>query len=688
MAWESWAEGNFGYETKKVVVQPQPLELNEEGDIVIQNTNIRPIMENGVIKKSINKTGWEVVSATLKPKNTQPNPETTQEINKLREELNTKFTIDNASNTLDTINKLKDPQEKILLTNFLFSAMWSRWFHVTLKWEKVEIISSSPNKIDFETLINNRLDLETTRQAILYKTDSLKWYIVSNTDAKWKLNTTDAKNYYDYLVKKYDISWWLIWICVKDIKWNDKIPKNDQDFMISFIEKWFDWVKINESLKQLQDKEKEVKLNIAAMPPEVKADLEQKTKFIDDRSVDERCSDFLKNPFWEINLIMWKAWWIGWLAILWAIIYGMFKYPKQIFWAIAWWWLAKWLWVMDMIWNTVEWEYNDTIKRRAKSAAKWVSEAYSFTKEQTEKFIEKRCFWWDYSNIEFDNKDIIKSSFKDVYSKCNKDAKTDVSKLDDLKNSLRHKKSPTVDDSDIIKLNTRIITIHNEWVQKFRTEDAFNKAIAWKSIDETLAIIVKWPDTPVTWSENKPNQNEKVILDKLVKLEQRIDNDDKSITWKELSDYLKTKMKYLVDIKAWATLLSGWSGKIRSMPTDIKKWNELLEDYKKAEKIDWFDDYLLNNYLLDVLDYKKLKDVIALAVLDLWKVQPTLPAQSTPTLVQPAQPLQQVQPGVTPPLLQPVQPTPPTQSTTPPARPDINLWTPPVIQQSRADIKI
>jgi len=276
-----------------------------------------------------------------------------QKLNAIKEDLERWLIIDNTRKTLDVIEKLDNQWDKTLLTNFLLWVLENKWFSVVIQNStlQVETKKTTPADIQFQNNLQTKLNqypnlIDTFKKSIVQRTPWIHDYIVSNTDQTWKIDpNVNPEFYYDSLVKKYNITFPNSWSKIDTIKNDTKIDsQEDKAFMVSYLQKWYDNFAFDKTLWEIQTQNVEAEQKIASMPNDRRETLDQQSRVIDWRSLNQRSADFLRNPFHEMNLVMWNAGWIWWLAILWAIIYFTFKKPKEVFWAIAWWGLLKWLW--------------------------------------------------------------------------------------------------------------------------------------------------------------------------------------------------------------------------------------------------------------------------------------------------------------------------------------------------------
>jgi hypothetical protein len=98
----------------------------------------------------------------------------------------------------------------------------------------------------------------------------------------------NSKTYYDFLLKKYNLDAKFWPSNIEDIKNHPRIREKDKVFMISYYQKSFEGFPIDKSIKQFKEKEEEIKNNISQIPKKEIEDFKEKTKIIDDRSINQR----------------------------------------------------------------------------------------------------------------------------------------------------------------------------------------------------------------------------------------------------------------------------------------------------------------------------------------------------------------------------------------------------------------
>lgn len=420
------------------------------------------------------------------------------------------FEVKAVKDTIKLIESIPDPQEKIFLANYMLSELEDRWYAIYIKWDKVEVCQKKNNNIPSNNLqdaFNNSiqswdLKIDTIKNAILYRTSNIDNFVWSKTNLEWNKiveGKLDADTYYKDLLKKYNLDS-VFGPSKEDIEKNPSIDQKDRAFLISYIKWSYENYPIDQSIKQLKEEIK-IKVEKAEYLPEP---IKRRWHEIDNRSMNEKVWDFLKNPFWELNGIMWKAWWIWALAILWAIIYGMWKYPKQAFWGIAVWGLAKWLWVMDEIWKAFDWEYNQDIASGSKKAWNWTTEKFKSIPWASEEVIERWMIWYKFSNYQFKfgNKqnDIIDSTFVDLYNSSDEKDFWDKVIRSDWKDITPEEKVDSVK-----SLKREINELYNEWVNKtWWDRNKFLQNIDGMSVKEVVDYVTDKPK-----KENSKQENQK-----------------------------------------------------------------------------------------------------------------------------------------------------------------------------------
>lgn len=519
----------------------------------------------------------------------------------ITEKLNN-FDITNVKASLDVIERLKDPQDKAFLTNYLIWELESKGYSISLNNNKIEVNSNKQwsLKDELKNLFNNYIessnfDINTFKNAILYRTTTFDNYVAANTDWEWNLivDKMNSKTYYDFLLKKYNLDTSIWPTNIDDIKNHQGIDKKDKVFMISYYQDSFDNFPIDQSIKQFKEKEEEIKNNISQIPKKDIEDFKEKTKIIDDRSLNQRTWDFLRDPFREINLIMWKAWWIWWLAILGSIIYFMFKKPKEMFGWIAVWWLLKGLWVMDEIWNTFDWDYNERIKKWSKKAFDWAEEKFKkipgIDINFSSNLIERGKDWFNFKDVKIwkwdDAKSVIDTDFTDLYNISEKNEFKD--KLFIWKNNIWDKKYKA--------LKWKLEELYNKWIDIYASKDKFFKIIQWKNIMEVEALVDKKEQENKKSIEENPNSGKP-------ETEKEIDITSTTNSEKyELKEIHKFSLTWTL-----ALLYSDIISKTRNLNNLTNKWfNSIIQTINKIKNDE---------------DYKK-KSVEERQEIDIWLTQ-------------------------------------------------------------------
>ncbi len=324
--------------------------------------------------------------------------ETKDEATMLRDTL-IEVNLENLKTSLDIISKEQNPETRWMLTHTMLCALERKWIIVRIDWKKVVLEGGSQDnsKLDYEITLNNfitsnKFNLENLKTAILFRTTKIDAYISMNTDSNKNvlIDKMDAKGYYEYLLKKYEIGF----LEKSEIISSSKIDPRDKAFMLSYKEDAFDDYPVSTNMKQYIDDRKkqvanapkvesEMTRRIEAMPEWPEKEKAKAAIKKDKRDINERIWDFMKDPFAEIMKISSAAGPFWWLAILWAIWYFMFTEPKAVFGWIAVWGLLKWTWIADSLWNSF-WEYT----REWPEAKDWKKQDEG--KKQDSKWAEKK----------------------------------------------------------------------------------------------------------------------------------------------------------------------------------------------------------------------------------------------------------------------------------------------------------
>ncbi|EKE29626.1 MAG: hypothetical protein ACD_2C00133G0002 [uncultured bacterium (gcode 4)] len=296
----------------------------------------------------------------------------TEEVTYLKEVL-ANLTIENLKKSLEEIEKEQDPRARWFQTNLMLGALEAKWYRIRLERDSVSLewAGQDDKRLEFETVMRNyiersKFNFENLKTAVLHRTTKLDDYISinSDTDKNPLIENMSAKNYYEFLLKKYKLD--CLIVTKNEIKSNCKISPRDKDFMLAYKNDAYEDYPIGTSLVQytIESKERRVCAKQAEaaihtavwkLPDETRTKVEAVIKK-DDRGINERIGDFIKDPFAEILNISASAGPIWWLAIIWALIYFAFTEPKKVFGWIAIWWLAKWTGLADYLGNEF-WSY-------------------------------------------------------------------------------------------------------------------------------------------------------------------------------------------------------------------------------------------------------------------------------------------------------------------------------------------
>jgi hypothetical protein len=232
------------------------------------------------------------------------------------------------------------------------------------------------------------------------------------------------------------------------------------------------------------------------MSPAARKNLEDATRIPgDNRSVKQKVWDLLKDPFTEMWKIMTGAGPFGLIAIMWSIIYFLFKEPKLIFWSIAAWWVAKWTWLADHFWNAIEWTNwaRDVYKDMYRDWKEWISEAIKWAwgiiskipgkiSWSIDELTDRISFWYDFSNIQITENwapvDLVDSNFSILYNQ--------VKNWDVV--GLKTKDWKEVDDRVKKEIIAKINEYKTDWIAKF-WEKKFEQEIKWKSMAQVIDLL-------------------------------------------------------------------------------------------------------------------------------------------------------------------------------------------------------
>lgn len=164
---------------------------------------------------------------------------------------------------------------------------------------------------------------------------------------------------------------------------------------------------------------------------------------------------------------------------------------------------------MDEIWNTFDWDYNESIAKWSKKAFDWAEEKFKkipgIDINFSSNLIERGKDWFNFKDVKIwnwdDAKSVIDTDFTDLYN---------ISEKNELKDKLFIWKN-NIWDKKIKALKWKLEELYNKWIGVYESKDKFFDVIQWKNIMEVEKIIFDKEVESKKWNPNNNTQTSLIV---------------------------------------------------------------------------------------------------------------------------------------------------------------------------------
>ena len=419
-----------------------------------------------------------------------------------------------------------------ILNNFIYSN------NLHIEWTKTNwwIITSEnmnlvwPNKEEnkkFQDVIDSELKYDDYRNVILFQQIMREWNVEN------KANQISRKVWIKLFFKDSTEKQQLL----SQIDSDSRLTLDEKIILTAYIDWWYKqiqtetWEYIIQTEQNLRDNQRELR----RLAPHI--DLTDK----------KQLSNYARNPdqlIWDVTRSLWQNP-MTLFSALWLLVWKIFWFSafdtKDDKWNVTkkwnwfmklfafwtWIWLYKTFWVWNIVWNAIDWDYNEAIGDAASATWEALKKAFDWSKELltntywdikliANDLINRVANWYNYRNLNiYQSWKIIKimdMNFANLYL---------LSQKNDFKDQLLNTKNKKIDDNELSKkLSENIEDLYKRWLKAFNNDEKqfFDTIKSWSlNITQVEKLIYDKEQENIknnSKSDSKSNQDKQENTDK------------------------------------------------------------------------------------------------------------------------------------------------------------------------------